>query len=129
MRTQDQSFEIPKSWLLLDTCSTCNVSNNPSLVTHVFTCTPDEVLLAYTHVGAQKFEQLAELRTLPVTLKFKRDSVATILSLKIVSEISGARLMTNTQIDKNITLTLKDGRVFVFFNTRMDYIILTQTRN
>ena len=33
--TQGGLFNIPKGWLLLDTCSTCDVSNNPKLVTNI----------------------------------------------------------------------------------------------
>ena len=114
MLTQDDCFEIPKSWMLLDTCSTCDVSNNPDLVTHIRACNPNEVLLAYTNGGSQKFDQLADFRFLPITVHFKKNSMATILSLKTVSEIEGARLTLDTQVNKNITLTLKDGKSFVF---------------
>ena len=123
MLIQDQSFVIPKSWLLLDTCSTCDVLNNPNLVTHICTCTPDKVLHAYTNGGVQKFEQLVELSILPVAVHFKRDSMVTTLSLKTVSEIPGARLTMDTQVNKNIALTLNNGRVFVFISTQ-EWIIL-----
>ena len=112
--TQEEFFKIPKSWLLLDTCSTCDVSNNPNLVSNIRACAADEVLLAYTNGGAQKFEKLADLNILPITVHFKVNSMATILSFKTVSEIPGARLTMDTQVNKNITLTLEDGKIFVF---------------
>ena len=114
MLTQDDSFHIPKSWVLLDTCSTCDMSNNPDLVTHIRACTPNEVLLAYTNGGSQKFEQIADLRILPIAVHFKKNSMATILSAKTVSEIKGARLTMDTQVNKNITLALEDGRSIIF---------------
>ena len=43
---QDSVFTIPKSWLLLDTCSTYDVSNNPELVTNVRACSESDVLTA-----------------------------------------------------------------------------------
>ena len=58
--------------------------------------------------------QIADLCILPITVHFKLNSMATILSVKTVSEIQGARLMMDTQVNKNITLTLKDGRSFIF---------------
>ena len=60
MLTQDESFNIPKSWSLLDTCSTCDVFNNPDLVTDIHTCTHNEVLLACTNGGSKKIEQIAD---------------------------------------------------------------------
>ena len=114
MLTQDDCFEIPKSWVLLDTCSTCDVSNNPHLVKNIRACDPNEILLAYTNGGSQKFDKLADLRFLPITVHFKEKSMATILSLKTVSEIEGARLTLDTKVNKNITLTLKEGDSFVF---------------
>ena len=114
MLTQDDCFDIPKSWMLLDTCSTCDVSNNPHLVTNIRACNPNEILLAYTSGGSQKFDKLADLRFLPITVHFKEKSMVTILSLKTVSEIEGARLTLDTKVNKNITLTLKEGNSFVF---------------
>ena len=114
MLTQDDCFDIPKSWMLLDTCSTCDVSNNPHLVTNIRACNPNEILLAYTSGGSQKFDKLADLRFLPITVHFKEKYMATILSLKTVSEIEGARLTLDTKVNKNITLTLKEGNSFVF---------------
>ena len=40
--------------------------------------------------------------------------MATILSLKTVSNIPGARLHLDTANNKDTTLTLKDARVFIF---------------
>ena len=40
--------------------------------------------------------------------------MATILSLKLVSEIQGAHLTMDTDIHKKIILFLKDGRMLVF---------------
>ena len=66
MLAQGGYFNIPKSWLLLDTCSTCNVSNNPTLVSNIQTCMHDEMLTAYTNGGAQYYNKLADLRVLPL---------------------------------------------------------------
>ena len=50
--TQGGLFNIPKSWLLLDTCSTCDVSNNPKLVTNICRWKPEDSLTTYTNGGA-----------------------------------------------------------------------------
>ena len=65
MLTQDDdSFDVPKIWILLDTCSTCNVANNPNLVTNIRDCNKDEKLTAYTNGGAQSYNKLATLKIL-----------------------------------------------------------------
>ena len=111
---QGTIFMIPKNWILLDTCSTCDVSNNPELVHNIQECSPSNTLTAYTNGGAQKYDHIATLRMLPITVHFKADSMATILSLKTVSEIDGSRLTMYTAKDKDITLTLKSGNSFIF---------------
>ena len=101
MITQGGLFDISKSWLLLDTCSTCNVSNNPTLVTNVRECMPEEIITAYTNGGAQRYKNITDLRILPLTVHFKKYSMATIFSLKSVSEIPGARLTMGTDTKKH----------------------------
>ena len=128
MLAQDDAFSIPKSWLLLDTCSTCDVSNNSNMVSNIRKCTPNEVLLAYTNGGSQKFEYLADLNFLPITVHFEKDSMATILSVKTVSEIPGARLTMDTEVNKNITLTLGDGSIFVFSQYKNGLYFSTRIR-
>ena len=87
---QDSFVDIPKNWILLDTCSTCNVSNNIALVKDVRACSEADMLTAYTNGGAQQYDKMADLRLLPITVHYKHDSMATILSFKSVSEIPGA---------------------------------------
>ena len=107
-------FQIPKSWILLDTCSTCNVSNNPTLVTDIRECSSAESLTAHTNGGLQKYEHVANLKLLPVVVHFKDDLMATIPSLKTVSELEGSRLTMDTAVDKSITLTMKNGDNYIF---------------
>ena len=49
MTQEDDLFDISRSWLLLDTYSTCDVANNPDIVTNIQDCTPSENLVAYTN--------------------------------------------------------------------------------
>lgn len=39
-------FDIPESWLLLDTCSTCNVAKNQTLISNIRDCAYNERLTA-----------------------------------------------------------------------------------
>ena len=109
-----KDFHIPLSWLLLDTCSTCDVTNNPALVTNIRACAPNDRLTAYTNGGEQVYNLVANLKILPIEVHFKKSSMATILSLKTVSAIPGARLHLDTATNTDITLTLQDGRVMIF---------------
>ena len=52
--TQGPLFHVPKSWVLLDTCSTCDVSNNRDLVINIQKCSPTDSLTASTNGGEQK---------------------------------------------------------------------------
>lgn len=118
MLAQGGYFNIPKSWLLLDTCSTCNVSNNPTLVSNIRTCMPDEMLTAYTNGGAQYYNKLADLRVLPLEVHFKQNSMATILSMKSVTEISGVRVTMDTKLSTSIHVILENGKDFEFVQYR-----------
>ena len=99
---------------MLDTCSTCDVSNNPELVIKIKKCPAQDSLTAYTYGGAQRYDHLEYLPLLPLPVHFKNNSMKMILSLKSVSEIPGERLMMDTAVNKSIALQLKDGRMFVF---------------
>ena len=112
--TQGKVFDIPLSWILLDTCSTCDVSNNPNLVTNIHTCDQEDRLTAYTNRGAQLYNLITDLILLPIQVHFKKASMATILSMKSVAAIPGARLMMDTATNNVITLFLKNRQTFVF---------------
>ena len=70
--TQGALFNIPKSWLLLDTYFTCDVSNNPDLVTNIQVYLQIGILATYTNGGVLKYENLAELQLIPITMNFRR---------------------------------------------------------
>ena len=96
--TQDRKMAIiQKSWILLDTCSAVSVGNNGNFLIGVRDCQPDEVLTAITNGGSQFYKQLANLATFPITVHFKHDSIANILSFKDVSSIPGTRITISTE--------------------------------
>ena len=83
---------IPDSWVLLDTCSTCNVIKNPALVRNIRDCAEDERLTAYTNGGAQIYSKLVELIMFPLEVHFNANSMANILSFKSAANIEGATI-------------------------------------
>ena len=93
-------FDIPDSWILLDTCSTCDVIKNPILVRNIHDCSKEDQLTAYTNGGAQHYSQMGRLILLPIDVHFKKNSMANILSFKSVAEIEGARIVMDTNLGK-----------------------------
>ena len=78
---------IEETWIHLDTASTERVTNNELLVTDVRQCLADYVLAVMTNYGSQVFEKSGILVFLTLRVNVKIYSVATILSLKYVSNI------------------------------------------
>ena len=107
-------FDIPESWLLLDTCSTCDVIKNPDFVTEIRECKPCERLIAYCNGGEQKYNLVAKLVMVPISVHFKRNSMANIISMKTITNIEGARVTMDTSSNLNIVVTLADGETFIF---------------
>ena len=84
------SLDIPDSWLLLDTCSTCDVIKNPDFITDINECKPHERLIAYCNGGEQRYNLVAKLQIFPISVHFKRNSMANIISMKTVTDIERA---------------------------------------
>jgi hypothetical protein len=104
---------IPSSWILLDTCSTSNVSNNLEMVGDVRNCSADERLTVHTNGGTKIFGKIAPLKLLPLEVHFNRESMATILSLKSVADIPNVRISMDTQKERAISVFFGD-KLFKF---------------
>lgn len=108
------TFDISDSWLLLDTCSTCDVIKNPDFITDMKECKPHEQLIAYCNGGEQRYNLVAKLQIFPISVHFKRNSMANIISMKTVTDIEGTRATMDTNNSANIVVTLSGGEDFVF---------------
>ena len=106
--------DIPKSWVLLDTCSTVSVTNNTNLVTNIRDCEHHEYLKAVTNGGSQLYKQLADMILFPIVVHFKKDSMANILSFKDVFAIPGVRITMDTAKEDAIVVTTEEGKVIRF---------------
>ena len=106
--------DIPKSWVLLDTCSTVSVANNEALVTEIRDCEHHEYLKAVTNGGSQLYKKSARMVLFPIKVHFKKDSMANILSFKDVSELSGVHITMDTKKEDAIVVTTKEGNVIRF---------------
>ena len=111
---QGKFSNTPLSWILRNTYSTCDIKKNSVLVTDICMCAPKHRLTAYTNGGEKVYNLIADLKLLLIQVYFKKSSMAIISSLKWVGDVPGARLHLDTTDSKDITLTLKDGRVITF---------------
>ena len=57
-----KSFDIPLSWILLDTYSTSDVSNNPALVKDIRTYSPEDRLTDHANGGEQVYSIISNLK-------------------------------------------------------------------
>ena len=84
------------------------------LVSDVRQCSLAAGLTTHTNGGVQKHEHLANLKLLLIVVHFKDNSMATIISLKTVSEIRGATLTMDTFVSKKNTLAMENGVNCIF---------------
>ena len=105
--TNNNVFTIPDTQLLLDTCSTCDVTMSPDLVKDIRQCISEEMLTAYYNGGEQKYNLIARLTLFPIDVHFKRDSMANIVSMKTITATEGVRVTMDTAKDMSILVTIK----------------------
>ena len=106
--TQGSDDVIPRSWLLLDTCSTCSCTNNTDLVSAIRDCTADEVLTVHTNGGSKTFTQMGTLNLFPMSVHYNPSSLANVLSFDTVAQLSGVRITLDTLIERGFLVTYKD---------------------
>ena len=111
---QQSSSPIPSLWVLLDTCSTSHVSNNPDLVSNIVNCSVDDRLCMTTNGGKMTYTKTATLKLLPVQVHFNSKSMATISSLAGVDNLPWHYCTMDTRISKGIQVHKPNGEILVF---------------
>ena len=101
---QHELSTIDPTWILLDTCSTVSVFCNKELVTNITPCAEGDELHIITNGGSEIFKNTASLNLLPLQVHFNPASLANILSLSDVANLSGARVTMDTSQARAITL-------------------------
>jgi hypothetical protein len=111
--TQKEMDVINPNWILLDMCSTVSVMCNPALVRNIMSVHDDDGMTIITNGRSQFFNQTATLNILPLRVHFKQDSLANILSLSDIANLTGARITMDSTVEKAINL-FYDGKVLKF---------------
>ena len=78
---------IPKSWILLDTCSTSSCCNNLALLSGLKDCTDDTALTIYTNGGQKTFNQVGLLNLFPLEVHYNATSLANIISFNTLAKM------------------------------------------
>ncbi len=111
--SQNSGNMISDSWILIDTGSTVDVSNNPAHVTNIRPCRVDEKLKILTNGGSLNYDKMATLKLLPMEVHYNASSMATILSLASVDALDGVYITMDTREQKAIMVHV-DGSILVF---------------
>ena len=85
--SQNSGNMISSSWILIDTGSTVDVTNNPAHVTNITPCHDDEKLKIVTNGGSLNYDKVGTLKLLPMDVHYNASSMATILSLASVDAL------------------------------------------
>ena len=114
---EEQSFDfnpINKNWILLDTCSTHNVSCNPDVLSNIKNCTDDESLKILTNSGSLVYKKIGDCNLLPIKMHFNSKSIANVLLLGVVATIPGVRITMDSMVEKAIIVHTPDGKMLKF---------------
>ena len=104
--SQDQRG-IKNTWLLLDTYLPNSVSNNPIMVKNVDKFNNNDIFMVQKNGGLKYFFYTASLHNFPLKVHYNPYSKATILELRDVTNISGARITTDTSKEKAMFIKLE----------------------
>ena len=107
---------IPKTWVLLDTCSTASVACNSDLVTEIQGCSKDEVLTIYTNGGSQHYEKKAKMMLFPLKVHFNSESMAKILAFSDVANMDGVYITMDTRKERSMIVHFEHENRTVRFN-------------
>ena len=104
-----RSESIKHTWVLLNTFYTNRVSNNKDLVKEIRACKNHKKLTVSTNGGLNSLDKKVTLKLFPMNVHFNQNSMSNILSFKEVADIPGVRITTETNQERAMTVTLKNG--------------------
>ena len=113
-REPEERNIIPRSWILLDTCSTHCVGCNKDLIHDIRKCTKDEVLCIETNGGSLIYEHVGICSLAPVKMFYNPNSIANVLSLSMVADIPGVKIVMDSEAERSIKVIFGDETNLVF---------------
>ena len=100
--------DIPRSWILLDTCSLNSTSNDAQHVENITQCFFGREMTTITNGGPKCFEKEATLKIFPLKVYFNQDSLATIVSYYEVSILPRVSMIVNSKVENTINVVVED---------------------
>ena len=100
--------DIPRSWILLDTCSSNSTCNDARHVENIKQCIFGEEMTTITNGGPRCFEKEATLNIFPLKVYFDQESLATIVSYYEVSILPGVTMIVNSKVENTINVVVED---------------------
>ena len=111
---KERYAQVPPSWILLDSCSTVDVTNNPEHVNNIVPCDPDHRIQIVTNGGSMRYHHEADLKLMPIKVHFNECSMATIISLATILDLEGYYAKMDSREDLAIHVFAPDGKMFKF---------------
>ena len=105
---------LNKWWILIDTCSTCCVTNNPALLTSIQNCNKQDELNVITNGGSMRYNQMGKMKLLPLELHYNEQSLATILSFKAIVSMPGVHVSYDNLVEDAFHVILPNQFVLKF---------------
>ena len=114
--TQDgECAEIPRSWVLLDTCSSNCTSNDARHVKNIKQCFRADRMTTSTNGGPRCFNKEGLLKIFPLKVFFDQTSMATILSYYEVSILPNVSIVVDTKEENTINVVVENEQCMYKF--------------
>ena len=90
------------------------MSNHTKIVTDSNDCNHGEEINLHTNGGAVAFKQKANLNIIPLKVRFKKESMATIISFLEIYDIDGVRLIFYSNLGAHFDVIFQNGQTYCF---------------
>ena len=103
-----QQETLTKSMIFLDACTTDSCTKNLDMIKDLKTCISDDTLHLETNSGMKSFDQRGIGTVLEVPIYYNKDSMGTIIVIKDVLNIPGARIIFDSDVEKAMNVFIGD---------------------
>ena len=95
---------IPFNWLLLDTYSTSTVGKDSDIFMNIWEGLEEERLTVVTNCGNKAFNKIGDNELFPIEAHFNLHSMANIVALKDMANVTGSRITMDGSKEREITV-------------------------